>query len=123
MCYFYFLCGKVSYIEFPCFLQLVFFRDSHPCLHYYFPFCFCLLKNSFMEFLLWYSRLRIQHCLCSNLGLIPGMAWQVKDLVLPQLWHRSQLWLGLDPWLGNFCMLQVQEKKKTPLLRDNAHAI
>ena len=30
----------------------------------------------------------------------------VKDSVL------SLLWLGLDPWPGNFCMLQVQLKKK-----------
>ena len=29
-----------------------------------------------------------------------------------QLWHRLQLQLGFDPWLGNFHMLQVQPKKK-----------
>lgn len=35
-----------------------------------------------------------------------------KDLALPQLWHRLQLWLRFDPWQGNFHMLQLQAKKK-----------
>ena len=35
-----------------------------------------------------------------------------KDLVLLQLWHRSQLQLRFDPWPGNFHMLWVQLKKK-----------
>ena len=26
------------------------------------------------------------------------MAQQIKDLVLLQLWRRSQLWLRFDPW-------------------------
>ena len=26
------------------------------------------------------------------------MAQRVKDLALQKLWHRLQLWLGLDPW-------------------------
>ena len=30
---------------------------------------------------------------CSSLGLIPGPAQWVKDLVLLQLWCRSQMWL------------------------------
>ena len=38
------------------------------------------------------SGLRIWHCLCSGTGLIPGPAQQVKDLVLPHLWHRSLAW-------------------------------
>ena len=36
----------------------------------------------------------------------------VNDPELPQLWYRSQLWLGFDPWAGNFRMPQVQPKKK-----------
>ena len=29
------------------------------------------------------------------------MQW-VKDSLLLQQWHRSQLWLEFDPWLRNF---------------------
>ena len=42
------------------------------------------------------------------------MAQWVKDLALSLQQFRLMLWL--DPWLGNFCMLQVQpkgEKKKS----------
>ena len=52
-------------------------------------------------------------CLCSSsshfrgIGSIPSLEW-VKDLVFPQLWHRSQLWLRFDPYPGNFHMLQVE---------------
>ena len=35
-----------------------------------------------------------------------------KDPVLPQLWRRSQLWSGFDPWPRNFRMLRVQPKKE-----------
>ena len=40
------------------------------------------------------------------------MAQQVKDLALPQLWHRSQLWLGFHPWPRNFHVLQRYPEKK-----------
>ena len=46
------------------------------------------------------------------------MAQWVKDLVLPQLWHRPQLWLWFDPWPGNFHMLQMQPEKKKLNLDD-----
>ena len=36
----------------------------------------------------------------------------IKDLALPQLWHRPQLWHGFDPWSRNFHMLRVQPKIK-----------
>ena len=36
----------------------------------------------------------------------------VKDLSLSMLWLRSLLCCRFDPWPGNFCMLQVQSKKK-----------
>ena len=45
-------------------------------------------------------------------GLDPQPVQWVKDLALPQLQHRSQLWLGLNPQPGNFRRLQVQLKKK-----------
>lgn len=41
-------------------------------------------------------------CLCGGAGLIPSLAQWVKDMALPQLWHRSQLWIRFDPWLRNF---------------------
>ena len=44
----------------------------------------------------------------------------VKDLVLPQLWHRSQLWLGSDSWPANSIWHGVAKKrgkKKASLLR------
>ena len=34
-------------------------------------------------------------------GPSPGWAQSVKDLALPQLWHRLQLQLGSDPWPRN----------------------
>ena len=40
------------------------------------------------------------------------MAEWVKDLELLQLWHRSKLWLGFDPWPRNFHVPWVQPKKK-----------
>ena len=43
---------------------------------------------------------------------IASLAQWVKDLVLVQLWHRSQLWLGFNPWPANFHMLQVRLEKK-----------
>ena len=50
------------------------------------------------------------------------MAQWVKDPELPQLWHRSQLWLRFDPWPGNFHMPWVQpEKKKKEKKRKRKH--
>ena len=34
---------------------------------------------NFLEFLLWLSRLRTQHSVCKDSGLIPGLAQWVKD--------------------------------------------
>ena len=46
------------------------------------------------------------------------MAQWVKCPALPQLWHRSQVWLGFKPWPPNFPKLWVWpkkgEKKATP---------
>ena len=70
------------------------------------------LKYVRMEFLLWCSRLRIWHCLCGT-DLNPGPAKWVKDLVLPQLWHRLQLGLGFNPRPRNSHMLWVHHKQKS----------
>ena len=35
-------------------------------------------------------------------GSIPGPVLWVKDLALLQLSGRLQLWLGVNPWPGNF---------------------
>lgn len=32
----------------------------------------------------------------------------VKDSALSLLWLRSLLWLGFDPWPGNFCMSRAR---------------
>jgi len=40
----------------------------------------------------------------------------VEDPVLLKLGHRSQLWLGFDPWLGNFHMpigAAIKKQKKS----------
>ena len=68
--------------------------------------------NRLQEFPLWRCRFMIWRCLFGGTGLIPGLAQWVKVLVLPQLCHRSKLWLGFNPWPGNFHMPQVQPKRK-----------
>ena len=42
----------------------------------------------------------------------PAQCSGLKDLVLSQLQHRSQLWLGFNLCPGNFQMLWVQPLKK-----------
>ena len=37
---------------------------------------------------------------------------ELKDLILPQLCHTSELSLRFNPWPRNFHVLQVQKKKK-----------
>ena len=48
----------------------------------------------------------------------PSPAQWVKDPALLQLWHRSQLWLEINPWPGNFHMLWEQPKKKKKKKKD-----
>ena len=50
-----------------------------------------------------------------DLGSSP-VAKQVKDLALSLLWLRALLWCGLDPWPGNFCMLQARPKTVEAIL-------
>ena len=52
---------------------------------------------------------------CGGMGSIPGWCSGLKDLALPQLRYRSQLWLGFNPWPRNFHMLgstAIKKKKK-----------
>ena len=37
---------------------------------------------------LWHNAFRLQRCLCGGVGSIPSPAQWVKDLALPQPWHR-----------------------------------
>ena len=46
-----------------------------------------------------------------NIGSYPVTQW-VKDPVLLQLWRRSQLCGGFDPWPRIFKMQQMKQKKK-----------
>ena len=47
------------------------------------------------------------------------MAQWVKDPMLPQLWCRSQLWLGISPWPGNApYAMDVAEKRKTRRVKE-----
>ena len=46
-------------------------------------------------------------------GSIPGLAEWVKDMVLPQLWRRSQLRLRFAPWPRiSRCHWAAERKKK-----------
>ena len=46
-------------------------------------------------------------------GLISGLAWWVKDLLLPQVQFRPQLQLGSNPWPGNsICGGAAKKEKK-----------
>ena len=57
-----------------------------------------------------------------NSGMILGLAQWVKDLVLLQLRHRSQLQLGSDPWPRNTtCHKVAKKEKKKSLLLSSMH--
>ena len=56
----------------------------------------------------------MQH-LCSTRMQVCSLAQcnGLKDLALPQLWHRLHLWLGSDPWPRNsICHGVAKEEKK-----------
>ena len=70
------------------------------------------------KFLLWHNRI-------SSISAAPGdrfdcLAWhsRLKDLVLPQLLRRLQLWLRSDPWPWNSICHRATKKetkiKKSP---------
>ena len=65
----------------------------------------------FPEFLLWCDRI-------NGISGAPGHSFHpwtaqwVKDQTLPQLQHRSQLWLGSDPWPRNSICCKVAKKEK-----------
>ena len=70
-----------------------------------------------LEFLLWVNE---RACPREDAGLIPRPAQQVKSPAWLQLWCRSQLQLGFDPWPRNVHMphewpkanKQTKNKKK-----------
>ena len=45
---------------------------------------------------------------------VRSLAWHsgLKDLVLPQLWSKSELQWASDPWPGNSICCEVAKKKK-----------
>ena len=47
---------------------------------------------------------------------VPTKVQQVKDLASLQLWWRLEVWLGFNPWPGNFhnqgCGWKKKKKKK-----------
>ena len=57
---------------------------------------------------------RDQQHLCSARTQVQSLAQHsgLKDPVLLQLWCRLKLWLGFDPWPGNFHVLRVYPKQK-----------
>ena len=56
--------------------------------------------------------LRNWYYLCGGIDSIPCPAQWVKEPALLQLLHRSQLWLGFDPYPWNFHLPGVWPKKK-----------
>ena len=52
------------------------------------------------------------HLWITGTQVCSGPAWQVEDLALLQLWHRSQVHLGSDPWSGNSICHGVAKKGK-----------
>lgn len=59
----------------------------------------------------WYKGID-RWCLCSgrDSGSIPGQVLWVKNLLLLQLWRRSQLQPEFDPWPGNSVCRRVAKK-------------
>ena len=51
-----------------------------------------------------------QTWLNKHLHRVPTVAQYAKDLALLQLCCKSKLWLGFDPWPGNFHILWVRLK-------------
>ena len=66
-----------------------------------------------MEFPLWHNRTYVQ---------FPDQHSRLKHPALLQLWHRSHLQLGSDPWPGNsICRGAVEKGKKNPQILCKLH--
>ena len=76
-------------------------------------------RRHFQEFLLWCNRIGAS-LQCWDEVSIPSLTQCVKDMALPQLWHRSQLWLCSDCWPVNFMCHGATKngKKKRKVLLD-----
>ena len=68
------------------------------------------MKKTTLEFPLWLSVLMIWLISVALPVRTPAPAKWVKDLVLLQLWCRSKMQLGFDPWPGNFHMPLAWQK-------------
>ena len=58
------------------------------------------LTNHFKLFIKW-----------TTWGVPAVVQWAYQDSALPQLWHRSQMWPGFDPWPESFQYASSMEKK------------
>ena len=71
-------------------------------------------KKANMEFLLWLSRLRTQHSVRGDAGLIPGLAQWIMDPALPKavepVTAMAWIWCGCGCGVGSNCS---SEKKLT----------
>ena len=64
------------------------------------------------EFLLWLSRLRTQHCVCEDAGLIPGLTQWIKDLVYRAVVYACSCSSNLTPNLATSICLRHNYKRK-----------
>ena len=51
-------------------------------------------------------------------GLIPSLAQWVQDLAMPQVWCRSKLQVGSDPWPGNSICRRVAKKEREKIKKN-----
>ena len=51
-------------------------------------------------------------CLCGVASSIPNPVQWVKKPALPQLWHRSRMWLGFKPWSRTSICCRCGRKKR-----------
>ena len=76
-----------------------------------------------MEFLLWRDGINGISGILErwDVGSIPSLAHWVKDQVLPQLWLRSRLLLGSDPWPRNSTCRGIAKKEKNEDDKKGSH--
>ena len=71
------------------------------------PQIICSFNDKLWSFPLWLSGLRTRHCLCEDVGLIPGITQWVKNLALPQaaaeVAGMAQIWCCGGWSIGHSC--------------------